>query len=143
MLNHGDDRDFKRDRVFMAMAEDLSTLGTCNRLQVGALLVKEGRIIATGYNGAPSHFPHCDHQNDEPCRISVHAEANVIAFAARLGGVGSEGATLYVTHSPCWECAKLIINAGIAKVIFIHAYRLTDGLELLNAAHIPYDSLLP
>lgn len=130
-------RQALRMGVLMKTAEAVSELGTCNRLRVGAVITRGGRIISTGYNGAPSGMDHCHHEtSDEPCRISVHAEANAIAFAARLGGVGTNDATLFVTHAPCWECAKLIINSGIHRVVYQHPYRLTEGLELLENAGI-------
>lgn len=130
--------EFRRDRtrVLMSMAQNVASLGTCSRLQVGALIVYRARVISTGYNGAPAKMPHCRHEGNEPCLDSVHAEANAIAFAARLGGAGTEGSTLIVTHAPCLECAKLIINAGIREVIYGQPYRRTEGLELLANAGV-------
>lgn len=99
-----------------------SQRGTCDRLQVGALIAREGRILVTGYNGPPAGLPHCNHQSiglapSNACTRAVHAEANVIAFAARYG-VAVVGADLYCTHMPCVVCAPLIINSGIGRVFF-------------------------
>ena len=101
-----------RDETTMYVAQAIAERGTCCRLRVGAVICRDGRILATGYNGAPAGMPHCEHEkgDDTPCEVTVHAEANAIAFAARHG-VRTEGAELHTTHSPCLTCAKLIINA--------------------------------
>lgn len=113
--------------------------GTCSRLQVGALVHREGRILVQGYNGAPASLPHCpvrDHveggHNVSECR-AVHAEQNAIAYAARVG-VALEAAELVCTHQPCLSCSQSIINAGIVSVIYVFPYRLDAGLILLNEA---------
>lgn len=131
-----------RDEVMMGVAHDFAELGTCDRLQVGAVIHRLGRVISTGYNGVPSGLPHCDHASEEPvvgeergCRLAVHAEANTIAWAARHG-LRVENADLTVTHMPCVDCAKLIINAGIISVTFRTAYRKLEGIELLTRARI-------
>lgn len=129
------------ESVLMQTAHAFSSRSTCSRLHVGAVLARDSRVIATGYNGAPAGMPHCRHQTaGEPCISAVHAEANAVAFAARHG-IATDGATLYVTHSPCLECAKLLVNAGVARVIYATRYRLADGLRLLaicgvDAEHI-------
>lgn len=130
------------DYAFMEMAKIFATYSTCSRLRVGAVLVRERRIFSTGYNGAPSGLAHCYHAegDDRPCEKAVHAEANVIAFAAKHG-VSTEGSTLYTTHAPCINCAKLIINAGIAKVIYGETYRETAGESILGQAGIPVTHL--
>lgn len=137
-----------------------STRSTCSRLSVGAVIAIDGRIISTGYNGAPAGLPHCDHtcpcdagwvEEDEtlititqthtagcrlnPCDATVHAEANAIAFAARYG-TPTLGASLYTTTSPCRQCAKLIINAGLALVVYGEEYRDTSALQLLTLAGV-------
>ena len=117
----------------MEMAWVVAQRGTCSRLQVGAVIVSNGRVISMGYNGAPAGMPHCIHLEDSPCENAVHAEANAIAFAAR-NGVATEEASIFVTHQPCLACAKLIINAGIKFVGFEYPYRMEDGLELLKVA---------
>jgi dCMP deaminase len=135
--------------VFMEMAHVLRNLGTCDRKQVGALIVRDGRCISWGYNGAPPGLPHCDENyhgwSNEPeagaalsvlgCRNATHAEANALAFAARQG-ISTEGAELFVTVSPCETCARLIIAAGIIHVYYSEEYRKDDGVRLLQQASI-------
>lgn len=126
-----------RDETLMAVAKVYALRSTCNRLHVGAVLAMSGRIISTGYNGPPSNLNHCDHQRDDPtpCSEAVHAEANAIAFAARHG-LRTEHSTLYVTNQPCLGCAKLIINAGIRRVVYQYEYRDKSGVRLLFEANI-------
>ncbi len=108
----------------------------CKRRKVGALLVKDKMIISDGYNGTPSGFENvCEDENNVTKPYVLHAEANAITKVARSNN-SSEGATLYVTSSPCIECAKLIIQAGIKRVVYADAYRLSDGVDLLNRAGI-------
>lgn len=133
-----------REELYLAIAHLLRTQSTCRRGQVGAVLVRDRRIIATGYNGAPPGMPDCLELGclEEPdtyglgCQRAVHAESNVLAFAARHAG-GADGATLFSTHAPCLKCAQLIISAGVTSVVFQTAYRLPDGVELLDRANIP------
>ena len=102
---------------------------TCDRLHVGAVIARDNRIVATGYNGAPSKVAHCDHRGedaDTACRRAVHAEANAIAFAARHG-IAVEGSTIYTTHMPCSSCAQLIINAGVEKIFYHREYESANG----------------
>lgn len=123
-------------QVLLEAAETFAQRSTCSRLNVGAVIAKDSRIISTGYNGVPAGLPHCEHDGtEESCGKAVHAEANAIAFAAR-NGISTEGATLYVTHSPCLDCAKLIINAGISTVYYRTPYRTQDGIELLSKVGI-------
>lgn len=151
-----------REETLMVTAHTWAQRSTCSRLQVGAVIAREGRILVQGYNGAPSGMPHCDHSCDcyasvthpaspshpevslmhagdcaslTPCTVAEHAERNAIAFAARWG-VALEGAELVCTHQPCLPCAMSIINAGIRKVTFAEPYRLIDGVELLEKADI-------
>lgn len=108
----------------------------CRRRQVGALIVKEKMIISDGYNGTPSGFENvCEDENGLTKPYVLHAEANAITKIARSGN-NSDGAILYVTDAPCIECSKLIIQAGIRRVVYAKQYRLTDGLELLQRAGI-------
>lgn len=126
------------DEVLMESAWLWSRRATCSRLSVGAILVKDTRTIATGYNGAPSGMPHCNHWNsDDPCSISVHAEANTLAFAAKKG-ISTEGATMYVTHAPCAPCARLMVNAGIAEVVWQDVYKSSAGIDVLVAAGVAH-----
>ena len=105
------------------VAKQVALRSTCSRLQVGAVAVRDGRILATGYNGAPAGWRHCDHTEkpDEKCTISVHAEANVVAMAAKFG-ISLDGAVVYVTHSPCEACVRLMRNAGIRKAFYDEVY---------------------
>lgn len=108
----------------------------CRRRKVGALLVKEKMIISDGYNGTPSGFENvCEDESGVTKPYVLHAEANAITKVARSNN-SSEGATLYVTSSPCIECAKLIIQAGIKRVVYADSYRLSDGVELLQRAGV-------
>lgn len=128
----------KRIRKLISHATIEAMEGTCNRLHVGAVISRDGRVIASGYNGAPSHLPHCGeecHPGGPPCNRSVHAEANAIAFAARHG-ISTEGATMVSTDSPCLTCARLIINCGIREIFYSREYRDTKPLEELQAAGV-------
>lgn len=126
----------EREQLLM-MADVVSRRGSCSRLSVGALIAQQGRIISTGYNGAPAGLVHCDHSDgvDTSCTLVVHAEANAIAFAARHGTAVEDG-MLVCTHSPCLGCANLIINSGISAVMFREVYRGTQGVDRLKAAKI-------
>lgn len=121
------------DATLLAAAYVWARRSTCSRLQVGAVLARDGRTLSTGYNGAPSGLEHCEHLDDEPCTVSVHAEANALIFAGRHG-VSTEGATLYLTHAPCLGCAGLIVNAGVVEVVYAEPYRSVAGERALLAA---------
>lgn len=113
----------------------------CERRKVGALLVKDKMIISDGYNGTPSGFENvCEDDNNKTKPYVLHAEANAITKVARSNN-SSEGATLYVTASPCIECAKLIIQAGIKRVVYSELYHMTDGIELLERAGVDTEYL--
>lgn len=147
-----------RDQVLMQIARLFALRGTCSRAQVGVVIAQDGRILVTGYNGAPRGMPHCDHACDcefdnpddvqeqkdvvghqrscasrAPCTVSVHAEANAIAFAA-MYGVRLTNSEMYSTYTPCLACAQLIINCGIQRVHCMNPYRDRSGLELLIRA---------
>ncbi|MCI5581945.1 MAG: dCMP deaminase family protein [Phocaeicola plebeius] len=131
------------DRRYMRMAGIWAENSYCQRRKVGALIVKEKMIISDGYNGTPSGFENvCEDEQWVTKPYVLHAEANAITKIARSNN-SSEGATLYVTASPCIECAKLIIQAGIKRVVFAEKYRLEDGLQLLKRAHIELVYLNP
>jgi dCMP deaminase len=133
------------DDYFMGIAAQVATRSTCDRKHVGAVIVREKMILATGYNGSLRGLEHCDDaghlMQDGHCVRTVHAEANAIVQAAR-NGVRSEGASIYVTASPCFACFKLIANAGIGRIVFGEFYRDERiftfseklGIELL---HLP------
>lgn len=124
-----------RHEMMMRVAEVTALRGTCSRLQVGAVIARDGRSISTGYNGNVANVSHCKHIDDTPCKTAMHAECNAIAYAAR-NGVATSDAYLYTTHMPCFDCARLIINAGITKVFYRVPYRITFGVELLQRAGI-------
>ena len=124
------------DQRYLRMASIWSQNSYCKRRQVGALLVKDKMIISDGYNGTPSGFENiCEDENNKTKPYVLHAEANAITKVAKSNN-SSDQATLYVTSSPCLECAKLIIQAGINRVVFSDVYRLQDGLKLLERAGI-------
>lgn len=150
-----------RYSTLMDIAEVWAKRSTCERAKVGCVIAKTGRTIASGYNGAPAGMAHCNHEcvdlfgcmtvtrldgpegirhdsncpAGRPCKVAVHAEANAIAFAARYG-LSTLGAELYTTLCPCYECAKLIINAGIQMVVFRKEYRDPAGYSLLKGAKV-------
>ena len=123
------------DHRYLRMAQIWAENSYCQRRQVGALVVKDKMIISDGYNGTPSGFESVCEENGVTKPYVLHAEANAITKIARSGN-NSDGSTLYVTDSPCIECAKLIIQAGIKRVIYGREYRLTDGIDLLRRAGI-------
>jgi dCMP deaminase len=114
------------DEYFMGIAGQVATRSTCDRKRVGAVLVRDKTILSTGYNGSIRGMAHCDevgHMMDgDHCVATIHAEANAIIQAAR-NGVRVEGATLYVTASPCWNCFKMLANAGIRRIVYSERYR--------------------
>lgn len=144
-----------RADVLMHMAEAQAARSTCDRAQVGVVIARDGRVLATGYNGAPAGLPHCDHSGDEVtethvsdgsdsrvistvytgpgCQNAVHAEANAIAYAARYG-MALSGSVLYTTYTPCLACAQLVINSGITEVVALKPYRDVAGRDLILAA---------
>ena len=124
------------DERYLRMADIWAENSYCQRRKVGALIVKDKMIISDGYNGTPSGFENCcEDENGVTKPYVLHAEANAITKVARSNN-SSEGATLYITDSPCIECAKLIIQAGIRRVVYSRMYRIVDGLELLERAGI-------
>ncbi len=142
MENDKKQRDL--DMRYMRMARIWAENSYCQRRKVGALIVKDKMIISDGYNGTPAGFENiCEDEDGLTKPYVLHAEANAITKIARSGN-NSEGATLYVTTSPCIECSKLIIQAGIKRVVFSNLYRVTDGIDLLKRAgvetvHIEFD----
>lgn len=131
----------KFDDKYIQMAAIWAKNSYCRRRQVGALLVKDRMIISDGYNGTPSGFENeCEDASGVTKPYVLHAEANAISKVAQSGN-SSQGATLYVTASPCIECSKLIIQAGIKRVVYRDEYRLTDGIELLRRAGIEVEKV--
>ena len=130
------DKQEALDRRYIRMASIWAENSYCHRRQVGALIVKDKMIISDGYNGTPSGFENvCEDENNVTKPYVLHAEANAITKIARSNN-SSNGATMYVTASPCIECSKLIIQAGIKRVVYSEHYRLEDGIELLKRAGI-------
>ena len=130
------------DRRYLRMARIWAENSYCQRRKVGAIIVKDQMIISDGYNGTPAGFENvCEDESGMTKPYVLHAEANAITKVARSHN-SSEGSTLYITASPCLECSKLIIQAGIKRVVFNEMYRITDGLDVLQRAgieciHIP------
>jgi dCMP deaminase len=132
-------KQWKLDNRYMRMARIWAENSYCTRRKVAALIVKDKMIISDGYNGTPSGFENiCEDKNNLTKPYVLHAEANAITKIARSNN-SSKGATMYVTDAPCIECAKLIIQAGIKRVIYEKKYRLEDGLNLLKRANIEVD----
>lgn len=130
------DKNKELDYRYLRMASIWSENSYCERRKVGALIVKDKMIISDGYNGTPSGFENiCEDENNVTKPYVLHAEANAITKIARSNN-NSDGATLYVTDSPCIECSKLIIQAGIKRVVYAREYRLTDGVDLLRRAGV-------
>lgn len=139
------------DEYFLRIATEVSTRATCPRKHVGALLVRERSILASGYNGSVRGMPHCEDVGcmmvDGHCARTIHAEVNALAQAAK-NGVRVDGATVYVTAMPCWACAKVLLNAGITRIVYADAYRpdplvlaatLALGIELVELV-VPIES---
>ena len=131
-----EEKQLRFDQRYLEMARIWAQNSYCQRRQVGALVVKNGMIISDGYNGTPSGFENvCEDDNGITKPYVLHAEANAITKLARSSN-NSEGATIYITASPCIECAKLIIQSGIKRVVYGEKYRLMDGIQLLERAGI-------
>jgi dCMP deaminase len=132
------------DEYFMQIAFTVAERSTCNRAQVGAVLVRDRRILTTGYNGAPSGLPHCEEIGhliiDGHCVRTLHAEQNAIIQGA-LHGISIAGATAYVTHQPCLTCAKMLINSGIQRVVYAGNYPDLNSRDFLQTAGVVLDHL--
>lgn len=134
-----DEKQLALDLRYLRMAEIWAENSYCIRRQVGALIVKDKSIISDGYNGTPAGFENiCEDENGMTKQYVLHAEANAITKVASSTN-NCSGATLYVTDSPCLECAKLIIQSRIARVVYSRAYRLSDGIDLLKRAGVQVD----
>lgn len=142
-MDKQEEKQYTLDKRYIRMASIWAENSYCTRRQVGALIVKDKMIISDGYNGTPSGFENiCEDENGLTKPYVLHAEANAITKIARSSN-SSDGATMYVTASPCIECAKLIIQAGIKRVVYSEKYRLEDGLNLLKRANIEVIYLNP
>ena len=131
------------DDYFMAIAKLIASRGTCDRLYAGAVLVKNNRIISTGYNGSPPGLPHCHdvgHLLEEGhCVRTIHGEHNAILQAAVQGSTSTVGATMYTKYNPCIHCTKYVIAAGIKRVVVGKIYRNAKAIEMLKAAGVQVD----
>jgi dCMP deaminase len=124
------------DRAYLKMATEWAVLSHCTRKKVGALLVRDNMIISDGYNGTPSGFPNpCEDSNGDTHWYVLHAEANAILKIARSAN-DAKGSTLYITLSPCKECCKLILQAGIRRLVYVNEYKDTTGLDFLRSAEL-------
>lgn len=130
------EKQLRYDRAYLKMAQEWGKLSHCNRKQVGALIVRDNMIISDGYNGTPSGFPNsCENENGETHWYVLHAEANAILKVAK-STQSAKDATLYLTLSPCKDCSKLILQAGITRVVFMNAYKDLSGVEFLKESGI-------
>ena len=142
-MGYQEEKQRQLDVRYLQMARIWAENSYCVRRKVGALIVKDKMIISDGYNGTPSGFDNnCEDENNSSFPYVLHAEANAITKVARSNN-SSDGATLYVTASPCIECAKLIIQAGIKRVVYGEQYRLLDGVDLLRKAGIDVSQIEP
>lgn len=140
-MTHNSDKQRILDQRYLRMARIWSENSYCERLKVGALIVKDKMIISDGFNGTPSGFENvCEDENNVTKPYVLHAEANAITKVAASSN-NSRGATIYVTHAPCLECSKLIIQAGIRRVVYNLDYRLSDGCDLLRRAGIEVERI--
>lgn len=151
----------ERDLLFLNIASLFARYSTCTRGHTGAVIAVVGRVIATGYNGAPPGQPHCMDVGcgggvvesvysgnlggsvttyPNGCTRAVHAEANAVAFAARYG-ISCDGATMYCTHSPCTACAQLMASCGIRRVVFGELYRITEPIQMLRDLGMEVDQV--
>lgn len=143
-MGYKEDKQWQLDGRYMRMARVWAENSYCIRRQVGALIIKDKMIISDGYNGTPSGFENiCEDENGVTKPYVLHAEANAITKLAKSNNSG-EGSTLYVTASPCMECSKLIIQAGIKRVVFSEKYHNTEGLDILSKVgvelvHLPLE----
>lgn len=132
------------DRYFMNIAHEAKRRSTCDRKHVGAVLVRDRMLLSTGYNGSIRGMPHCDEvghlMEGGHCVATIHAEANAVIQAAR-NGVRIDGATLYTTASPCWYCFKLVVNAGIARIVYDEFYREDRIFAVAERLGIPVESI--
>lgn len=139
------DKQHRYDVLYMSIAQNVSTMSFANRLKVGSVIVKDGRIMSMGWNGTPAGFDNsCEFESRfgwETRPETLHSELNCISKIARSTD-SCANATMYVTHSPCFDCAKLIIQCGISRLVYGDEYRNIDGLELLRKANIIVDKIM-
>ena len=124
-------KQHKLDTVYMNVAKEIATLSHCTRSKVGAVLVKDGNVISFGYNGTPSGMDNCCERDNVTLPHVIHAEVNAVLKAAKTG-TSVDGSTLYLTLSPCLDCSKLILQAGVKRVVYLETYRNLDGPNFLK-----------
>jgi dCMP deaminase len=135
------DKQLRYDIAYLKMAKEWSELSRCERKKVGALIVKNGMIISDGYNGTPSGYDNCcENDNWETHWYTIHAESNAILKCARWGH-SCDGATLYLTHSPCKDCSKSILQSGIQRVVYIEEYKDLEGVNFLISSGIQVEKI--
>ena len=135
-MNLKEEKQARYDRAYLRLAQNWALLSHCNRKKVGAIIVKDRMIISDGYNGTPSGFPNvCENASGETHWYVLHAEANAILKVAKSTN-NTEGSTLYLTHSPCKDCSKLILQSGIQRIVFLEAYKDSSGLDFLQSAGV-------
>jgi dCMP deaminase len=135
------DKQLRYDITYLKMAKDWSELSHCDRKKVGALIVKNGMIISDGYNGTPSGYDNCcENENWETHWYTIHAESNAILKCARWGH-SCDGATLYLTHSPCKDCSKSVLQSGIRRVVYIEDYKDLEGVNFLTNSGIQVEKI--
>jgi dCMP deaminase len=134
------------DSLYMDIAERVALMSHGRRLKVGSVITKNDNIISYGWNGMPPGMNNdCEHENPDGSLTTrsevMHSESNAISKLAAKGGTGADGATIYTVHSPCFECAKLIKQAGITRLVYRHAYRITDGIDFLRTRGVQVNQL--
>ena len=135
-MDYNNPKQHRYDSAYLKMAREWAKLSHCSRKQVGALIVKDGMIISDGYNGTPTGYDNCCEDDEGKTRWYVlHAEANALTKIAKSNH-NANGATLYITLSPCKECSKLILQAGIKRVVYLNAYKDDSGLKFLEQSGI-------
>lgn len=134
-------KQLRYDKAYLRMASSWAELSHCQRKQVGALIVKDDMIISDGYNGTPSGFDNCcENEQGETYWYVLHAEANAILKVAKSTN-NARGATLYLTLSPCKDCSKLILQAGIQRVVFVKLYKDNEGVDFLQSAGVDVEQI--
>jgi len=140
--NSGSEKQRRYDRAYLRLAQEWSKLSHCKRKQVGAIIVKDHTIIADGFNGTPTGFENqCEDEEGQTKWYVLHAEANAILKVARTTN-NAQGATLYLTHSPCKDCSKLILQAGIKRLVYTDAYKDITGLKFLEKAGLEIEQII-
>ena len=136
-----DEKQARYDRAYLRLATSWAKLSHCNRKQVGAIIVKDAIIISDGYNGTPAGFDNCcENENGETHWYVLHAEANAILKVAKSTN-NCKDATLYLTHSPCKDCSKLVLQSGIKRLVYQEAYKDTSGIDFLKSAGLDVEQI--